>query len=715
MSTIPGAGDSFALDGAAALPPVSPYAPDSVRSGHVPAPDQVPAPELVEETKSQIRALIQEITQLSQADITWDEFASGFMTRVVSALASFGGVLWRKNDSHGLQAQYQINLAKAGISLNGDGAGRDSEARHRRLLEQVVKSGQAVLVAPQSGVPGDSGAGNPTDHLLVIGVFQVEGTVEGVVEIFQRADSGPATQRGYLRFLIQMCELASDYVRNCRLRDYSEQRTFWNRFERLVRTVHESLSIRSTAFAIANEGRNLVGADRVTVLSARGKRLRIEAISGLDSWDRRSAELVLLEKLAQAVIIGNQPLWYGQDVEELAPQVERPLQEYLDHSHAKALIVLPLERPTTNDETVGGHDQYSSSFAALVVEQRNDGMISATTRQRLEIVTPHCSEALQNAIEHETIWLLDVWKWMGRGKRAIWNGAASKWIAIALILAGLAVAGALIQTPFSVAARGKLQPKDQHEVFAQTDGTVVELLVGHGSKVMANQLLARMRNELLDAEVLTLLERQTTTREQIEAKQLTLVNSRSLTAVDESLISGELAQLRESAKSIEQQLVLLKQKQEKLEIRSPQAGEIMTWDVESSLLQRPVQRGQVLMSVANPDSEWNLELYVPERRAGHLITRDLQREPLKVTFTLKSYAAAEFQGEVVEIQRTVEVRGDEGNVVVVRVAIDKQSLPVALSESTVQAKLHCGRRTLAYVWFGDVYDQAHAMLFRWWP
>jgi len=48
-------------------------------------------PRLVQETKIQIRTIVNEISQLCQSDCEIDEFYDGFLTRVTSALASMGG------------------------------------------------------------------------------------------------------------------------------------------------------------------------------------------------------------------------------------------------------------------------------------------------------------------------------------------------------------------------------------------------------------------------------------------------------------------------------------------------------------------------------------------------------------------------------------------------------------------------------------------------
>ena len=67
-------------------------------------------PQLIEQTKQQIRSLVAEIAQLTKESVTPEEFYSQFLTRVVSALAAIGGAVWTTNEEGRLALQYQINL-----------------------------------------------------------------------------------------------------------------------------------------------------------------------------------------------------------------------------------------------------------------------------------------------------------------------------------------------------------------------------------------------------------------------------------------------------------------------------------------------------------------------------------------------------------------------------------------------------------------------------
>ena len=144
----------------------------------------------------------------------------------------------------------------------------------------------------------------------------------------------------------------------------------------------------------------------------------------------------------------------------------------------------------------------------------------------------------------------------------------------------------------------------------------------------------------------------------------------------------------------------------------------MTWKVEQQLLHRPVERGQALLSVADPAGPWELELYVPERRLKHLaaarqLPADTKRPPLEVTFTLASHPGQTFRGQVIEIEQTAQVRGEDGNTILVRVELDRSDLPELHDQVTVTGKLYCGERSLGFVWFIDLIETVQSKVLFW--
>ena len=67
-------------------------------------------------------------------------------------------------------------------------------------------------------------------------------------------------------------------------------------------------------------------------------------------------------------------------------------------------------------------------------------------------------------------------------------------------------------------------------------------------------------------------------------------------------------------------------------------------------MHRPVTRGQNLMTIVDPDTSWQIELEMPEKRLAHLIrARQESDQPLKVTFGLVSNPGTEYEGELLHI------------------------------------------------------------------
>ena len=110
------------------------------------------------------------------------------------------------------------------------------------------------------------------------------------------------------------------------------------------------------------------------------------------------------------------------------------------------------------------------------------------------------------------------------------------------------------------------------------------------------------------------------TIQQLAAVQRQLLEDRkTLHPEDRNRLAGEQAELKQKRNSSDAQLALLKEKQLQLDVRSPIDGEVVTWDLPNRLPNdRPVQQGQVLLRVADPTGDWQLEVHMPENHMGHV-------------------------------------------------------------------------------------------------
>jgi hypothetical protein len=670
--------------------------------------------QLVDQTKNQIRVLVQEIADLASSDCSVEDFYEGFLTRTTSALASVGGAIWiRESSDDPLKLNYHINLKKTKLSVD-----KKAQARHGRLLKKLADNGEPALIGPDSGSMGDDLPGNPTEYLLIAGPLKIDNATIGIVEIFQRPGAGPATQRGYLRFLMQMSDIASDFLRNQRIRSFAMQQSMWQQLEQFMRLVHLGLDTEQTVYTLANEGRRLIDCDRVSVAVGQGRNCRIKAVSGLDSIERRAEQVKLLGSLAAGIIRAGEPLWYAGEDADLPPQIEKKLHAYVDKSHTKMLAIIPLmESAAQATGSPNTKVAKRNPLGALIIEQLKDSRITPALEKRTEIVVEHGQTALTNATEHNRIFLMPVWKTIGKLTSALDGQNRLKTLWFLAIVVAIGAFLAMFPYSFGLSARGSLIPETQQVVFAKTDGTMEAIHVSDDGDtlVTAGQLLAQMKNSDIELAIGEISGQIAETQQQISSNRL-LQSRGGLTPLERNEIEGKTLQAMQTVKSLENELRIRQEEQTLLAIKSPIDGRVVNWNVRQNLLNRPVVRGQSLMTIVHPDTQWRIELEMPERRLIHLIrAMESHKQPLKVTFGLVSNPGTEYEGELISVDRKLDVYSDEGNTALARVAFPNQAIDPELlrAETRVTAKVHCGTRSIGYVMFHELFETVQSSLMFW--
>ena len=122
------------------------------------------------------------------------------------------------------------------------------------------------------------------------------------------------------------------------------------------------------------------------------------------------------------------------------------------------------------------------------------------------------------------------------------------------------------------------------------------------------------------------------------------------------------------------------------------------------------------MTIVDPNTDFEIELEMPERRLSHLLDAAEQSdEPLEVTFGLISHPGTEYTGVVTRIDRRLDVHSDEGNAAKVRVKFENQQIGQNLTRSgtRVTAKVHCGTRSIGYVVFHELIETVQSSVLFW--
>jgi len=203
-----------------------------------------------------------------------------------------------------------------------------------------------------------------------------------------------------------------------------------------------------------------------------------------------------------------------------------------------------------------------------------------------------------------------------------------------------------------------------------------------------------------------------------------LLKNTGLSEVERTQLGGEKLELLQELKTLEKQRDVLMEKRNKLLICAPISGEIMMdWDVQKSLKRRPVTTGQILMSVADPAGDWELELHMRESRVGHVRTarnderwRDVEPKPGKpvpgksVTFILATNPGTDLHGVISEIKGATELHPEEGVINKIKVGLERKAIGNPHPGATVTADVYCGRSSVAYSWFHEAWEWVQARI-----
>lgn len=681
----------------------------------------------VEDTKAQIRSLINEIAALAKSGVTAEEFYPELLSRVIEALAAPGGAIWLLDDDRKLRLQYQINAHPSTLSQE-----TEDGVRHGRLLQRVASAGQSLLVPPYSGTTDGESEGNPTEHLLVLGALNHDGQKDGLIEIFQRAGTTPETQRGYLRFLQQMCDLAAEWLRSRKLQALGDRQTLWQQADSFARATHESLDLKETAYIVANEGRRLIGCDRVSVAMKKGRKCRVIAVSGQDSIESRSNIISKLDQLATRVVAAGEPLWHDGTEVDLPPQIEEALEDYVDESYGRHIAVLPLREPerrlgTDKESGAAGvidrdNAHRGEVIGALIVEQIESAIPTDVFKARTDLVYEHGTRAIANARSHSNLFLMPLWRALGRASWIIRARTLPKTLAAVAAVAAIIAALTLVQKDFNLQADGSLFPIQRRQIFAGVDGEVVDVLVDHRQQVAAGDVLVRLRNSDMDVQITEVEGELRTTLEEMRSNEMQRSRSASMEAIDRRELNLQRNELKVKQDYLREKLRLLRLRTEDLTIRAPIDGVVVSWDVKKTLRSRPVMTGQVLMEIADYNQPLLLELSLPEKREGHLddfiATENLGADgQLDVTYILSSNPDQKLKAKlpIQEIAMRAEPHEEHGAIVKMHAVPDQETLRALAprQDVTVIAQIKCGRAASGFVFFHEFWEWLHKMTFSW--
>ncbi len=729
---------------------------------------------LIRQTKSEIRALASEIAQLADADIEPEEFYSGFLLRVCTAMgASAAGVWWTEKNTpvdrsespqSGMAAPYKYALVASHCfpsELLGepDVATRaidegcpGASGAHRRILDCIVAEGQPILVPPGSVKIESERPQNPLAEALIVVPLRVEAEIEYLLQVVHKPSGGPTANRGYLRFVAQMADLLSDYLRKQRLREVGKQRKQLHRLSEALREVAAEHVPNQCLGRAADAACELAEASKAMILATFGRR-RVVAVSGARSFDRRSSIVEQAEQLCKQVLRSVGPLGLNQrDLWELAFELPdrragnkatQSAGDSKDDSDEKrcsiTLNIIGADGQASCLRCVGDDSSQGIEEHHLQTVQELGTLSGLAVRLGQEL---GCQRLRLYPMRDDLAFLcligLDVAKQprqdLGAEMRAIGGllqptvhlrpservvarlihsgkpqgraFAISTWVMRCALL-GILIAIACFPVQESVLTSASLHPAIKQAYYAEENGVVAEVFVSDGQAVLPGEPLLKLRNPELESQYDQLIAEQEIVKQKIGDGRLRLRRGASLELAELDQIESELKQLELKKAALFEESKLVFDRLRSLQIVARSPGKVSAWDSENTLLHRPVGRGELLLGTFQPEGQWLLRLAIPSHRYGLVAKQtDSKTEPTIVEFSLSSHPEQTLHAQLIRTSQTAAspAREDGQRTLVYADAIvDTNALPLKTDGAIARASIHCGRVPAIWLVVRDAY------------
>jgi HlyD family secretion protein len=631
---------------------------------------------------------LEELAELAQTELSIPAFYAALLDRVLRVLPAVGGAAWACASGRAellCQSRFPQPLV---------------DRQRPALLENGQPPIHACCLPAHARAADNYPCDHPYPWPLVVCPLAADDRNLVVIEFALGRESGPDVQASAAHLVGVLAEIAGDFHRRRELTRLRQRESALTQFADLVSRLHARLDPVATAYSIANDGRQWIGCDRVSVLRLRHGRGLALAVSAVDQMDRSSRQVAALESLAAAVAASGEPLaWHEASGEELPPQLASALQSYLDIGHARQLAVMPLRPVSTANQPTD-----SLPLGVLVAERFGDERPWLQMRERAAELARAAGPALANALEHHALPLLPLQQRVAKISHALSQRPVAAALC-GLALAAAIVLSAIVPADFSVQVEGTVQPEIRRSLFAPADGVATEVRAQHGERVAAGEVLLRIRNPNLDLE----LARASGELQTAQAKLNAVRSARSrpqeaLGSGEQDRLASEEEQLNEQVQGLREQLRVLGDLRGELNVTSPLDGIVLTWNTQQLLADRPVKQGHLLLAVADPAGPWNLELQVPDAELGHVLAgQQADGAQLPVTFLLTSDPALTRRGHLQSLALATDVAS--GRSTAAAIATLDDPLPEGVrADSQVTARIHCGRRSIAYVWLHDLID-----------
>lgn len=671
--------------------------------------------DLIQRARAEIAEIVREVATLSRKPSSRQSFFASLIDRTVCAIAAEGAVLW----DCGVHPPHAISRTGRFTDSAIEGG---AIAPHDCLVREIAQS-QTPAVVPSTPTANDpSLPANPTPFpaalVPIVDLGEVEsrdGTADGnslptgarfVLEVFLESEAGVATQRGYLRFIAQMADFASEFLRRDEIRQAKTRQRMRADLDRSLDQLHRLETAAAVAAALVDTTARIFDAARASVFVMSQTTTRLLAVSHVDSIDHRGRACRQLNATASAIEFKNSELVWS------SPFAEATVTSSTNHS----------ER----------HDDADAELFTLAAARSEDG------RYRLMIQTSE--PRTLSEMDHEC---LEIW---GRQSLAILASRlrlesvpfANSYLALApqflsisptrarrvftLLVAAICFAvAATVPVPMIVTMPATLRVDGTRTYYAPSNAVIESVDVRHGQFVQQGDVLMQLRDWALEEQLTSLLARRGVVNQRLSRTLSSLVSqpspstygaSRQVSEQDHELVHQQRL-LEEELAGLKEQWDLLEAAKSRLTIRADQSGRVDAWQPELTATGRPVNRGEALVRVEPKASRWLADATIDQTRVG-LVLNHFREHPDAIV-QVATLAAPDRWVDATYSRREAIIQSPsvQSSAMGVELILQGHADPDWTSSTPSTVKIHCGKLPLVKVLFFDFVRAVKSSWARW--
>ncbi|SMF51185.1 Membrane-fusion protein [Alteromonadaceae bacterium Bs31] len=436
----------------------------------------------------------------------------------------------------------------------------------------------------------------------------------------------------------------------------------------LLSTALREKSLDESTIAIANFLASHFNLDRVSISLTKGNELPLYAVSFSANFDERTLPMQNIQNAMQEALTQKKDIHLSKNdkAENDNATILRNHQILLDSHQLKSCHSLVL---TTEGNLVG----------VITIENAKVDNLNTATSTFIEKSKKPLASIFQLKKESQQSIRSILRRKLAKASERIF-GTQHPIEKVFFACCAIFIVLLFIPGDFYVSNNATVESTNKHLLVSPYEGFLGAIHARPGDTVKQDQLLAKLKDEELN----------------LERRKLSSQLQQYRLEYDNALANGNRAQAAILNAQVEQSKIslrLVEQKLERVHLKSPISGIIVSEDISQSL-GAPVQQGDILFEIAD-SSAYQISLYVDERNIDFL---KAQQTGL---LNLKSLPGEKLEIRIERITPLSEVRNGRNYFqVFANLTATPDTLRPGMSGT---AKIYINRRALGWIWFHDIW------------